>query len=58
MDNNIYRWNSMKKYAIKYIKVGRRLCYACCFIIFIAKGRKVKCNENESIQHADAKLHY
>ena len=56
--DNIYRWNSMKKYAIKYIKVGRRLCYARCFIIFIAKGRKVKCNENESIQHADANLQY
>ena len=40
----------MKKYAIKYIKVVRRLCNARCAIIFIVKGGKVKCNENEKIQ--------
>ena len=56
IDNNIYRWNPMKKYAIKYIKVERRLCYARSFIIFIVKGGKVKCNENENIHHGDANL--
>ena len=41
-----------KKYAIKYIKVERRLCV----IISIVKRGKVKCNENEKIQHGDANL--
>ena len=46
----------MKKYAIKYIKVERRLCTARCVIISIVKRGKVKCNENEKIQHGDANL--
>ena len=46
----------MKKYAIKYIKVERRLCNTRCVIISIVKRGKIKCDENEKIQHSDANL--